>query len=100
MEHTKKLEKLSKSGKKLLKCGNLTNFGTIEARPKFLTPNAKTTFNCLWLAFTEAPILQYFDLEYQIWIETDASSYTIDRVLSQQTSKTNLNRVIIKTNLS
>ena len=29
----------------------------MEDGPKFLTPDAKITFNCLRLAFTEAPIL-------------------------------------------
>ena len=73
-EHAKKSEKLSnsrksnskktfkswnlaKSGKKLLKSGNLTNSDATEDRPKFLTPDAKTAFNYLWLAFTEALIL-------------------------------------------
>ena len=74
IEHTKKSEKLSKSGKskskkiskfrnlaksekKLLKSGNLTNFDAMGAGPKFLTPDARTAFNCLWLAFTETSIL-------------------------------------------
>ena len=89
-----------KLGKKLSKSGNLTNFDTTEAGSKFLTPNARTTFNHLWLAFTKAPIFQYFDPESPIWIETDISGYTIDKVLSQLTSKTNPNRVVTKTNLS
>ena len=54
MEYTKKLEKLSKSGKKLSKSRNLTNFGAMEARPKFLIFDAKMTFNRLWLAFIKA----------------------------------------------
>ena len=63
VEHVKKSKKtsksqnLTKSGKKLSKSGNTTNFDATEARPKFLTPNAKTTFNCLQLAFIKAPIL-------------------------------------------
>ena len=83
VKHAKKLGKLSKSGKskskkksksrnlaklekKLSKSDNLTNFDTTEARPKFLTPNARKTFNCLRLAFTGAPILQHFDPKYHI----------------------------------
>ena len=52
-----KFRKLAKSRKKLLKSGNSPNFGTTEAGPKFLTPNAKTIFNHLWKTFTKAPIL-------------------------------------------
>ena len=39
--------KLAKLEKKLSKNGNLLNFDIIEAGSKFLTPNAKTVFNCL-----------------------------------------------------
>ena len=42
-----KSRNLAKSEKKLLKSRNSTNFNTMEAGPKFLTPDAKTTFNCL-----------------------------------------------------
>ena len=89
MEYTKKLRKLSKLGKlsksrkskskkmsksqnlaksrkKLSKGRNLTNFDIIEARSKFLTSDARRTFNCLWLAFTKAPILQHFDPKCRI----------------------------------
>ena len=58
-----KSQKLSKSGKskgekskKLSKSGNSPNFNTTEARPSFLTPDPRTYFNRLWLAFTKAPI--------------------------------------------
>ena len=51
----------------------------------YLTPNAKQAFIQLRQAFTKAPILQHFDLECHIRIETDASSYTIGGVLSQLT---------------
>ena len=74
MEYAKKLGKLFKLGKskskktfksqnliklrkKLSKSGNSTNFNVMEARPKFLTPDARTAFNCLWLTITEVPIL-------------------------------------------
>ena len=52
-----KSQNLAKSRKKLLKSRNLTNFSIIKARPKFLNPNAKMAFNCLWIAFIKAPIL-------------------------------------------
>ena len=116
VEHAKKLGKLSKSGKskskktskswnlaksrkKLSKSGNSTNFNATEARPKFLTPNAKTAFNYLWLAFTEALIFWHFDLEYHIQIETDALGYIISGMLNQLTSGTNPKGVVTKTNL-
>ena len=52
-----KSRNLAKSGKKLSKNENATNFDATKDRPKFLIPNARTAFNCLWLAFTEALIL-------------------------------------------
>ena len=52
----------------------------------YLTPAAKKAFNQLRHAFTQAPILQYFDPEQHIWIETDMSGYIIGGVLSQLTS--------------
>ena len=54
--------------------------------PKFLTSDAKKTFNRLKQAFIKAPILQYFDPVFYIWTETDVSGYAIGRVLSQLTS--------------
>ena len=74
IKYTKKSEKLSKSRKlkskktfkswnlaksikKLSKSGNSTNFDTIEDKLNFLISDTKTAFNCLWLAFTKAPIL-------------------------------------------
>ena len=44
---TFKSQNLAKLRKKLSKSGNLTNFNAMENRPKFLTPNARTAFNCL-----------------------------------------------------
>ena len=81
-EKMSKSQNLAKSGKSLSKSGNLTNFNATEDGPKFLTPDARTAFNHLWLAFTEAPILWHFDSKCHIWIETDASGYTIGGVLS------------------
>ena len=54
--------------------------------PIFLTPNARKAFNQLRQAFTEAPILRHFDPECHTQIETDASSYIMEGVLSQLTS--------------
>ena len=99
---SKKMSKswnLAKSGKKLSKSENSTNFDAMEVGPKFLTPDARTTFNRLWLAFTEALILWHFDPEYYIWIKTDTLGYAISGVLSQLTSGTSPNEAVIKTNL-
>ena len=82
------------------KSGNSTNFDATEDRPKFLTPDARTAFNRLRLAFTEAPILRHFDPECHIRIETDALGYAIDGVLSQLASETRPDGVVIKTDLS
>ena len=51
----------------------------------YLTPDARQAFTQLRQAFTKALILQHFDLEYSIRIETDASGYTISEVLNQLT---------------
>ena len=114
VEHAKKSgkskgQKSSKSGnsegkksaksKKPSKSGNSPNFNAKKAGPGFLTPEARSAFNRLWLAFTEAPILQHFDPECHIWIETDASGYAIGGVLSQLASGTSLDAVVIKTDL-
>ena len=59
-----KSRKLSKSRKskgeklkKLPKSGNLPNFDAKNTGPSFLTPEARSGFNRLRLAFTKAPIL-------------------------------------------
>ena len=51
-----KSQNLAKLEKKLSKSENSTNFDATEAEPKFLTFDARTAFNCLWVVFTEAPI--------------------------------------------
>ena len=56
-EKTSKSQNLAKSRKILSKSGNLTNFDATEIETKYLTPDARTTFNYLWLAFIKAPIL-------------------------------------------
>ena len=67
------------------KCRNLTHVPNIGAtrEPNFLTLDTKKAFNHLRLAFIKAPILQHFDLESHIRIETNVSGYTIDKALSQ-----------------
>ena len=52
-----KSRKLAKSGKKFSKIGNLPNFDTKKNESSFLTPNTRTAFNRLWLAFTKADFL-------------------------------------------
>ena len=52
----------------------------------YLTPDAKRAFDQLRQAFTKAPILQNFDPERYIRVETDASGHAIDVVLSQLTN--------------
>ena len=51
----------------------------------YLTPNTRRAFTELRQAFNKTPILQHFDPEYHIRIETDASGYAIGGVLSQLT---------------
>ena len=63
---TFKSQNLAKLDKKLSKSGNLTNFDATKDKPKFLTPNTRTAFNYLRLAFTEALILWHFDPECHI----------------------------------
>ena len=105
-----KTGKLSKSGnskgkksaksKKSSKSGKSPNFNAIKAGPSFLTPEARAAFNRLRLAFTKAPILQYFGPECHIRIEIDVSGYTISGILSQLASGTSPDGVIIKADLS
>ena len=48
----------------------------------YLIPDTRQAFTQLRQAFTKAPILQHFDPECHIRIETNASGYTIGGVLS------------------
>ena len=67
--------------------------GTVKRSPRsknlngagYLTLEARLAFTQLRKAFTKAPILQHFDSECHIRIETDASGYAISGVLSQLT---------------
>ena len=52
----------------------------------FLIVDAKKAFTKLRQAFVEVPILNYFDLEYYIQIETDALGYANGGIFSQLTS--------------
>lgn len=54
----------------------------INNKTRFLTFKVRIIFIQLKQIFIKAPILQYFNLKYYIWIETNASSYTINRVLN------------------
>ena len=51
-----------------------------------LTPDAKKAFDQLRQAFTKAPILQHFDPEQYIRVETDTLGHLISGVLSQLTN--------------
>ena len=51
----------------------------------YLTSDVRRVFTQLRQVFTKAPILQHFDPEYHIRIETDISGYAIGRILSQLT---------------
>ncbi len=51
----------------------------------FLTPKARKTFTKLRQAFVKAPILNHFDPECHIQIETDASGYAICGIFNQLT---------------
>ena len=51
----------------------------------YLTTEARLAFTKFRKAFTKAPILWHFDLEWHIRIQIDASSYAIGGVLSQLT---------------
>ena len=61
-----------------------THISNIKAikKPTFLTPNAKKTFNYLWLAFIKVSISQHFDLKSHIQNETNALGYIIDKLFS------------------
>ena len=52
----------------------------------YLIPNVKKAFDKLREAFTKVPILQHFDPEQYIRVETDASGHAISKVLSQLTN--------------
>lgn len=52
----------------------------------FLTFKARLVFTKLRQAFIKASILHHFNSKYHIYIETNISNYTINRILSYLTS--------------
>ncbi len=64
---------------KAFRTKNLGQSGT------FLSANASRVLTKLKQIFVEASILNHFNLECHIWIETDALGYTIGGILSQLT---------------
>ena len=73
---------IQSKNEKSRKSTRVPNIGA-TGEPNFLTPDAKKAFNYLRLAFIKAPILQHFDPESHIRIETDVPGYAIGRVSSQ-----------------
>ncbi len=82
--HSGNIKNLSTAAK--LAKSKKPNFVKANSGTDFLIPGAKKAFIHLQKAFTEDPILMYFDPERHIWIETDALGYAIGWVLSQMTS--------------
>ena len=78
--------KTSASTKRPTRADYLYSYHVSHAVSNYLTPDAKKAFDQLRQAFTEAPILQHFDPERYIRVETDASGYAIGGVLSQLTN--------------
>ena len=78
------VDEVGKKGRKMSKSKKL--FKSEIVGLDFLTPGAKLAFTKLRQAFFNAPILNHFDLERHIQIETDVSGHAIDGVLSQLTS--------------
>ena len=79
------ISKKSAKSKSRTKSGYLGKSDNLE-EPKFLISDAKKAFNRLRQAYTKALILQHFDPECYIWIETNVSGYAIEGVLSQLTT--------------
>ena len=52
-----------------------------------LTKEVRTTFEELKVAFTTVPVLQHYDANLPVRLETDASGFTILGILSQQNNK-------------
>ena len=64
-------------------CKNLSKSKKTETG--FLTSGAKKALIKLKQAFIKALILNHFDPEQHIWVETDASGYAIGGVFNQLT---------------
>ena len=71
-----------------------------KGKTSFFTPKARLAFTQLRQAFVKAPILYHFDPKSYTWIETDASGYAIDGVLSSLFFGTRLDGIVTKTDLS
>ena len=90
------MQKIEKSPKNR----NSPNFNAKNSGLSFLIPKARSAFKRLRLAFTKPPIFRHFDPKCHIWIKTNTLSYAISGVLSQLASKTSLDGVVTKANLS
>ena len=77
------VDEVGKKGRKTSKSKKSSKSKTVGL--DFLTPGAKLAFSELRQGFFKASILHHFDPKRHIRIETDASGYAIDRVLSQLT---------------
>lgn len=62
----------------------LYNSTILSKAIKFLTSKISIAFFLLKQAFTKVSILQHFDLEFYIRIETNTLGFAINKVLSQQ----------------
>lgn len=91
---TSKLILPSKSSIKGVYSGNMINEANIidetnlrpsESGTGFLNLVTRLAFAKLRQTFSTAPILYYFNKKYYIWIKTNASSYVINRIVSQRT---------------
>lgn len=79
----------------LLKVKNIKNFAKFKKPAKnkankafktsFFIPKAKIAFIQLRKAFIKVPIFCHSNLKYDIWIKTNASSYTISGIFSEIT---------------
>ena len=57
-----------------------------------LTKEVRATFKELKVAFTTAPVLQYYNTDLPVRLETDASSFAILGILSQQNNEESLEK--------
>ena len=71
-----------------------------SSETEFLILEVKKTFIYLQKVFTKELILEYFDPESHLWIETNTLRYTISRVLSQMTLNQLSSNLVIHKNYS
>ena len=55
-----------------------------------LTKEMQATFKELKMVFTTMPILQHYNTNLPVWLETDISSFPISGILSQQVTEDDL----------